>query len=283
MNKSIEEKAADVLAVLAEIERNEVGNAWVEAEDLDAELEFDPPEINDVVELLVHSGYAEWQRYMGTAPYKFGRVQITPAGRFELEHARSKAEKSADGKPESGRGVRRSPLPQGSPYGFEDEDWEQISERKDRTDELRVVFGYQFNSEYYEADALTKSVNDMFSSAVEEFNSFPDAESVRLIFEPLAAGYGEHLFNEIARAIISSDIAVFETSDLNPNVMLEMGVALTWGVRVLPIKRHDRPRPPSDISGQTWADYRNSGSDFLDSSHQKKLVRMVEGAARKKG
>lgn len=99
----------------------------------------------------------------------------------------------------------------------------------------------------------------------------------------MAAGYGEHLFNEIARDIISADIAVFETSDLNPNVMLEMGVALTWGIRVLPIKDEGCPRPPSDISGQTWADYRNSAAEFIDSEHHRKLIRMVERAARKKG
>lgn len=103
------------------------------------------------------------------------------------------------------------------------------------------------------------------------------------MFQPLAAGYGEHLFNEIARDIISADIGVFETSDLNPNVMLEMGVALTWGVRVLPIKVQGKDRPPSDISGQTWADYLDSGSTFVDPEHETKLVRMIERAIRKKG
>jgi len=105
---------------------------------------------------------------------------------------------------------------------------------------------------------------------------------VILDFRALAAGYGEHLFNEIARDIISADIAVFDTSDLNPNVMIEMGVALTWGVRVLPINNEECPRPPSDISGQTWADYRESASNFLDPKHHEKLVSMVERAVRKK-
>jgi hypothetical protein len=44
---------------------------------------------------------------------------------------------------------------------------------------------------------------------------------------------------------------LFETSDNNPNVMIEMGVALTWDRRVFPIKKKGRPKPPSDISGQT--------------------------------
>jgi hypothetical protein len=76
---------------------------------------------------------------------------------------------------------------------------------------------------------------------------------------------------------------VFETSDLNPNVMLEMGVALTWGVRVLPIKLEGQPKPPSDVSGQTWADYRDNAATFLDSEHERKLLRMIERAVRKKG
>ncbi len=59
-------------------------------------------------------------------------------------------------------------------------------------------------------------------------------------------------------------------------------MALTWGIRVLPIKMKDCPRPPSDISGQTWADYEDSAQFFVDPDHSKKMVRMVERAARKK-
>jgi len=64
--------------------------------------------------------------------------------------------------------------------------------------------------------------------------------------------------------------------------MIEMGVALTWRVRVLPIKKEGCPKPPSDISGQTWADYHNSASEFLDPSHHSKLVEMIERAVNKK-
>jgi hypothetical protein len=100
----------------------------------------------------------------------------------------------------------------------------------------------------------------------------------------LGAGYGEHVFNEIAREIISTDIAVFDTSDLNPNVMLEMGVALTWGVRVLPIRSSDCPMPPSDISGQTWAAYvpNSHGGTFEGDNFENKLNQMVKRAAQKK-
>jgi hypothetical protein len=130
---------------------------------------------------------------------------------------------------------------------------------------------------------LKTNVQKMFKEAVTSYNKLPGARPITLDFRPLAAGYGEHLFNEIARDVIGADIAVFETSDLNPNVMVEIGVALTWGVRVLPIKAEGCPKPPSDISGQTWADYKDSGAGFADPEHNSKLVRMVERAARKKG
>jgi hypothetical protein len=38
----------------------------------------------------------------------------------------------------------------------------------------------------------------------------------------------------------------------------------------------------SDISGQTWADYENSGQGFVNPNHSKKMLRMVERSARKK-
>jgi predicted nucleotide-binding protein len=75
---------------------------------------------------------------------------------------------------------------------------------------------------------------------------------------------------------------VFETSDLNPNVMIEIGVVLTWGKRVLPIKKLGCNRPPSDISGQTYADYKENGADFVSKTHSEDLLAMIERAIQKK-
>ena len=177
------------------------------------------------------------------------------------------------------------PSPAGSPYGFTDEDWEVVSRHKARADRLYVVLGHQFESTTYDAAGLKKNVMAMLDAAVQLYNNERrhGAAPITLKFKVLAAGYGEHLFNQIARDIIGADIAVFETSDLNANVMLEMGVALTWGVRVLPIKLEGKPKPPSDISGQTWADYHSNGDSFIDPDHEEKLVAMIERAVRKKG
>jgi len=148
---------------------------------------------------------------------------------------------------------------------------------------LYVVLGYQWKSKHFDSTELRRHIEDMFLKAVNDYNNLPGSFPIRLDFQSLAAGYGEHLFNKIARDIIGADIAVFETSNLNANVMLEMGVALTWGVRVLPIKLVGRPMPPSDISGQTWADYRESARIFTDPDHGVKLIEMIRQAVRKKG
>jgi DNA-binding MarR family transcriptional regulator len=240
---------------------------------------LNPAEINGAVTLLELAGYVESLRYLRTEPFDFGHVILTSRGRYEYERLTETNTISRTTEAE----IVRSPIPAGSPYGFSDEDWEIVAEIKGKSDQLQVIFGYQFKSDHYNTETLKQNVEKMFQKAVEAYNKLPNAITVELNFKPLAAGYGEHLFNAIARAIISADIAVFDTSDLNSNVMIEIGVALTWGVRVLPIKREKCPNPPSDISGQTWADYRNSGSEFVDHYHGGKLLEMVEHAARKKG
>jgi len=289
MAETLQALATRVLGILALAPRDEMGNSGIDGDSLAKVSGLEPSKINDAVTLLVHSGYAEWIQTLGTAPYIFLEVSITPIGRFEYEKTQDiigsglnvKApDQSAPSQPQA---ISLPPTPIGSPYGFKDEDWEYITERKDDSDRVTVVLGYQFASDFYDSDALQENIRDMFQNAVEKFNSRPAAIPLTLDFRPLAAGYGEHLFNEIARDIIAADIAVFDTSDLNSNVMIELGVALTWGVRVLPIKRHDRPKPPSDISGHTWADYDDSAARFLDPTHDEKMIRMVERAVRKKG
>jgi len=270
---------------------------WVNPENIHEVTHLKPTQINDAVKLLHDSGLVEWLRALATKPYNFAFIKITPQGKYEVE--RRKVSKESKERlrmtlnkfpdffeiisEELERVRSKPPLPIGSPYGFTDFDWEIVSRRKSDKSTLYVVLGCKFKSSYYQTEDLKNGVERMFEKALQRYNKVNPAESISLKFVPLHAGYGEHLFNEIARDIISSDITVFETSDLAPNVFLEIGVALTWGARVFLIKREGCPLPPSDISGQTYADYRVSASYFTDSQHEEKLDRMVERAIRKKG
>jgi hypothetical protein len=272
---SIDDNAFQIMRYLASVPRDQRPDASQIAEGTG----LSPDDINDATSVLVDSGLAEWTQTFGTAPFDFHWAWITAAGRYELDRA---LELSGSSTRKSRTSVILPPAPVGSPYGFEEEDWEAVATRKAAAGVLHVVFGLQFESGYYETDIVKANVEEMFNRAVKVYSQRPEAIPMELVFKPLAAGYGGHLFNEIAGDIIGADIAVFETSDLNPNVMLEMGVALTWGIRVLPIKLEGRPKPPSDVSGQTWADYRDSAAAFIDPDHESKLVAMVQRALHKK-
>jgi hypothetical protein len=277
--QSIEENAQIILKTLAERPSAGVGAEEVPGEDLAAITGLSPDRINDAVAILVDAGFVEWLQELGTAPYLFSVVWITPRGRYEYERLMRQPPPG----PHKDAQMLRPPSPVGSPYGFTPDDWEIVSARKGARDVLHVVLGHQWESEYFDSSELRRHVEGMFLKVINEYQKLPGSLPVQLDFQSLAAGYGEHLFNKIARDLIGADIAVFETSDLNPNVMLEMGVALTWGVQVLPIKLAGCPKPPSDISGQTWADYQESARIFVDPHHEVRLLEMIKYAIRRKG
>lgn len=287
MGKSLEQTATEILSLLAKIRANPDVPDEIDGPTLQQITGLSVNDINDAFWLLKNSGYVDSVQYLETRDYNFTNVWITALGRYEAERVSGvladplNVSTASPSSPIANISV--PPVPVGSPYGFTDEDWEFIAQQKSNDAQLTVVMGYQFASQCYGPALLQNNVRLMFEQAVSRYNASPGALVTELSFRPLAAGYGEHLFNEIARDIIASDIAVFDTSDLNPNVMLELGVALTWGVRVLPIRLHSQPPPPSDISGQTWAQYKDSAAEFLDPEHPRKLVRMVERAVRKKG
>jgi hypothetical protein len=255
--------------------------------------QLDPDRLNDAVELLEESGLVEASHYLGTVPYAFADVSLTARGRVQAEQL-SKTIPAKSPAPPTGIPSQApistmipAPLglpvgPVGSPYGFKDEDWEAVVLDHSRKDSLIVVFGHCWNSSLFKVEQLRANVKVMFEQALSAVSGRPPNPRASLDFRILQGGYGNHLFNEIARDILGADMAVFDTSDLSPNVMIELGVALTWGIRTLVIRDDAAPKPPSDISGQTWATYQDSGASWPDSDHQRKLEKAVERAVRKK-
>ena len=274
---------------------------YVTGKDIAEATGLSPIQINDSVDLLHDQGLVDWLQSLGTAPFKFNCVKINARGKYELERRQSldSAIQTSDTTKKTPEDAitkdqlieflasisekAKPPIPIGSPYGFTDQDWETVASRKAKKQILFVVLGCKFKSEHYDMDNLKSNLKQMFEDSVSRYNSEHPRQSISLEFIPLHAGYGEHLFNGISRDIISSDISVFETSDFAPNVFIELGVALTWGSRVFLIKKNGCAPPPSDISGQTYADYTNDAKDFEDLDHSEKLYRMVERAIQKKG
>jgi hypothetical protein len=222
-------------------------------------------------------GAVEALKSIGSAPYNFVHLFLKSKGKY-LFHEFTNKIKSDKGKSL----IERPYNPVGSPYGFTEADWIFTTMRRENRDTLYVIFGLQYESKYYQAEKLIENIKSHFKDSISIYEK-RYTEKVTLEFEKLEAEYGGHVFNSIASKIIGSDIAVFEASDLNPNVMIELGVALTWGISVLPLRDKTSPDLPSDISGQTWVKYESSGDKILDSNFSKKLDTMIERAIRKKG
>lgn len=274
----IEENAFLILRTLIEQKVEEA-----QGEQIERMTGLNPGDINDAISYLEDLGAVEVFKWLGTAPYYFGSVGVNPRGKYLFYEMEGKKDEGKIEEKERAGFPERPINPVGSPYGFTDEDWEFVVSRMEDRSKLNVVFGLQYKSKYFDTDKLKSNIEKHFNEAVEMYNEKHPKEKISLQFEKLTGGYGEHLFNTIARSIIGSDIAVFEISDQNPNVMIELGVALTWGSRVLPLREKNGPKPPADISGQTWIEYEKSGEKIFDAEFDKKLEKMIERAISKKG
>ena len=278
MSNPIENNAIKILVYLFENNPNQ--DLQFDGKDFANNLGLSPIEINNAVDYLDDRGLLERSNWMGTSPYNFGGVYLNSRGNYIYHELKSPSEEVRN--QINTEIIAHQPLAAGSPYGFTDQDWEYVQTELTKSNTLKVVFGFQFVSNHYNTEELKNNIYGHFQRAVEQYNSKGGVEKISLYFKPLAAGYGEHLFNQIARDIISADIAVFDTSDLNPTVMLEVGVALTWGKRVLPIKKLGCPVPPSDISGHTYADYYDNAITFTSEAHDQQMISMIERAIMKK-
>ena len=278
MSNPIEDNANKILIAL--FENNPDEKLQFNGNDISEYTNLTPQEINNAIDYLDERELLERLNYLGTSPYNFGHVCLNSSGKY-IYHELMADDKTSKNGSTSSEIITQQPLAAGSPFGFTSIDWEYVQKESKWSNSIKVVLGYQFKSDYYDTDRLIDNVKNDFEFALKQLNE-ENNTNITLNFKPLAAGYGEHLFNQIARDIISSDVAVFETSDLNPNVMVEMGVALTWGKRVLPIKIKDRPKPPSDISGQTYADYKTDAKHYTSSTHIEDLKAMIERAIQEK-
>lgn len=82
---SIKENMKKVLEALAKAKRDEGGEAWVSAAQLQKDIGLSPADLNDAVEILIGEGLVKWLQCLGTAPYKFAQVTITARGRLSLQ------------------------------------------------------------------------------------------------------------------------------------------------------------------------------------------------------
>ena len=164
-SRTIEENRWQVLRILAEAPREESGEAWMSGDQIREATNLSPSEINDAINLLIAQGLVEWLQTLGTYPFEFARVTITPRSRYGIERRGTVGAQA-----ERGIAPTLPPTPVGSPYGFTHEDWEIVTERKSNQQELRVGLGSPFQSNHFDVNRLRRNARDMFQKAVDEYN-----------------------------------------------------------------------------------------------------------------
>jgi len=275
MPTATEESAARLLALMVESGRTDFASDW-----LQRRSGLSPPAVSDALDYLDDLGAIRAVRR--NEGFGFRAAWLQPRGQFLYRAIRAQQD-AAGGDGREALLPERPPNPVGSPHGFTADDWEAVALRKDDPQTLYVLLGLQFVSSHYDPRALTRHVRSHFEEAVRRYNErHPDA-TIAVHFERMLAGLGTHGFSRIARDILRADVAVFETSDWNPNVMLEMGVALTWGVAVVPLRRAAARPIPSDVSGQAYVLHERSAALILSETFGNQLLELIERVMQTKG
>ena len=115
---------------------------------------------------------------------------------------------------------------------------------------VRVFVAYQFRSSHFKRSEIDKAIVDACEKAQEDINRGRKEQiKIRPIAQDLLSG--ETINKQILAKIAGADFCIFEVSDNNPNVMIEMGYALGMGKKCVYLQYEEQPLSsiPSDLSG----------------------------------
>lgn len=127
---------------------------------------------------------------------------------------------------------------------------------------LKVFVGYQIISEFHSSEEIKKIMYDFVTPLVEEKLNikveFKFGDKFRV---------GEYLFSQVHDAIQQCEIAIFDISENNPNVLIEVGMA--YGAKKFTIitknnASKDNHKVPSDINAFIYLPYDNLNGVIQD-------------------
>lgn len=124
---------------------------------------------------------------------------------------------------------------------------------------VNVFAGYQFKSEYFKRPELDDAIVFAADSAAD---SIPENDEIELKYNPIDITPGKIIIEELKSLINGSDICIFEASDLNNNVFIELGLALAYEKPIIILVNSSVPNKiklPSDISGIVYVSYPDMG------------------------
>lgn len=110
---------------------------------------------------------------------------------------------------------------------------------------IKIVYGYDWKSK---SDNIVLIKEDIIDKIINELS---DEFYMRFEFEILGGKDGS-IYCDICRQIKQSDIAIFDLSTNNLNVVFELGIAIGTGAYVFMLRSahsHRQPRNLSDLNG----------------------------------
>ena len=132
---------------------------------------------------------------------------------------------------------------------------------------VKIFVGYQINSDYHNSKDLKNAINTVKAIVEVDVN----LEIQYGEFTP-----GKFLFNEVFKAIKECEIAIFDISENNPNVLIEVGMAYGTDKYVILLKNEsskERFKVPSDISAFIYVPYKDN-----DALSQKDICDQIANA-----
>jgi hypothetical protein len=156
-----------------------------------------------------------------------------------------------------------------SPFlAFSAEDLQKIDQRYRSKRSVYARFGYQWKDAHGHAQkalslALKKTLKGFFKDI--RSSSSRQAE-YKLNYASLRAQAGKPVLHRIVLDILSADLLFFDLTYLNPNVLLEIGIAYATNENLFLLSdERSKSPPPSDLAGLTYCKYSVEKTSFLNS------------------
>lgn len=124
---------------------------------------------------------------------------------------------------------------------------------------INVFAGYQFESDYFNRSELDDAIVWACDTAAGDISK---QYEIDLKYTPVDITPGNILIEGLKSLIKASEICIFEASDLNNNVFIELGLALAFDKPIIILVKSsalDKIKLPADIAGMVYLEYPDIG------------------------
>lgn len=142
---------------------------------------------------------------------------------------------------------------------------------------IKLFYGFQFTSSNIDEKILEKLINDSSNDSTENLINKMGLNFIEIHPHKYELENTYTIFDSLFNKIDDSDICIFEISDKNPNVFLEMGYAKGKNKYVIPLLNEDLLKEvPSDISGLVTVAYKSLNPMACKDELTNQIIKGVE-------